>query len=687
MDGLVKQTPSVFHIFVSLILSLLLAQQSNEDFSLGDLPEGHPIITREALESIADYAFSTLRGFVLMGGQLKIDVNLLSDMMLGTGGSPSEQVVSILKPAALAFLELESTFVESTVKTEIDFSRWDFDFRLNQKSYALTVNAMSSLALNRPSFFREAALCLSRRTVRPPTEEEGGLLTPNGRKAVASQLRASCLTLLRNILSVSTNSFELLHAALKDADMEAQADKALSMAKQANSLRTAGRAARNRANIYYEWDTSGGEGRATKRQREQDDALAAMRKKKAARGLGSGIQLPVNMSEAVELVLANLGHLPNSRPTAAARARKAPVTLDFVIDAIMTAGASLSQEEGRWYDRDGGAAWDVDLETADGRFKPSAKFLETIQCTQGIKAETEQENQTLVKRRDLYHEQCLSAASDAVGRIMFNASFSRSKKLADFGNQIGSRLAFILKKAPAPENMRPVLSLAKENSSLIGKKLNKESADQAERFVENYPLAASALSLDAAPLDQGKLTETDISLVSRSLSEALLYHDREEIDETMLYDSGLNVFVASAVSASIQANEKPSDQNRKKAATRITSALQRMLIKLPRLTKSSLILLTSICDIEDITKKAAELQRKSSQENVAAASAANAAKVAAEKRATAVLLILRDIAFQRDDQETRLAAVECAVGIASGRYPSIHVIQEKALVSAEFYML
>ena len=185
--------------------------------------------TREALESIADYAFSTLRGFVLMGGQVKIDVNLLSDMML-TGGSPSEQVVSILKPAALAFLELGSTLGDSTVKVDIDYSRWEYDFRLNQKSYALAINAMSALALNRPSFFREAAVCLARRTVRPPSEDEGGVLTAIGRKAVSSQLRASCLTLLRNMVSVSTNSFEILQEALKEADMEAQATKALSMA-------------------------------------------------------------------------------------------------------------------------------------------------------------------------------------------------------------------------------------------------------------------------------------------------------------------------------------------------------------------------------------------------------------------------------------------------------------------------
>jgi hypothetical protein len=38
--------------------------------------------------------------------------------------------------------------------------------------------------------------------------------------------------------------------------VELQADKALKMAEQTNSLKAAGRAARNRANLFYEWDIS-----------------------------------------------------------------------------------------------------------------------------------------------------------------------------------------------------------------------------------------------------------------------------------------------------------------------------------------------------------------------------------------------------------------------------------------------
>ena len=181
-----------------------------DDFSLEDLPTGHPIITREALESIGDYAFSTLRGLTLLGGQIRIDVNLLSDMMMGGGNSPSEQVVSILKPAALAYLEIESNLpqsdVDNALEIKIDRANMDFDFVLSQKSYALTINAVATLSSNRPVFFKEGATCLARRNVDPPVYSEEGQLTKSAVLAIQSHLKASCLTLLRNALSVQTQS-------------------------------------------------------------------------------------------------------------------------------------------------------------------------------------------------------------------------------------------------------------------------------------------------------------------------------------------------------------------------------------------------------------------------------------------------------------------------------------------------
>ena len=58
---------------------------SSEDFALEDLPIGHPIITRHALEEIGEDAFTVLRGLTMMGGQVKVDSGLISDVMLSLG--------------------------------------------------------------------------------------------------------------------------------------------------------------------------------------------------------------------------------------------------------------------------------------------------------------------------------------------------------------------------------------------------------------------------------------------------------------------------------------------------------------------------------------------------------------------------------------------------------------------------
>jgi symplekin len=693
-------TPSYFTLFGSTKMQTASSFSSLEDFSLEDLPEGHPIITRETLESIADFAFTTMRGLTLMGGQVKIDVNVLSGMML-TGGSPSEQVISILKPAALAYLEFESTLPspdgddeQALLKFEMDRTSIEFDFLLAQKSYAVTINALSTLALNRPGFYRDAILCLARRAVHSPsmTEEHTGL-SSSGVKAVKAQIASSCLTLLRNPLSVSSNSFGLLQKALEAFEMGKQADKALLMARQAHSLKTAGRAARNRANVYYEWDTSGvaetdggQQHRSSKRQRETDDALAKMRKMRAEKGLGHGIQLPTSMSDAVELILANLPNLAPTRPmsTTSTKSRKVPVSLDFVVDAIMTNGNSLIQEEGRWYERDGGMAWDFDL-SSPNHFQPSAKFLETMQLVK--KSEKEVESEADKKKRKLYHDQCETAATEALGRIISHSAYGRSKCLADFGSQIAARLAFTLqgsKQAP-PTLQKSAYAMARESVS-ASKVVEKEKQDELVRFVDTFPLAASTLALGSS-IDSEKrtLTETDSSIALRILNEAILKYEKESMqsaddeESTWVYDRSLDVFVASIVHAGEKANAKPSDAERKKTAAQAALHLQQDIAKLPRLTRSSLVLISRLCDIEEITKKSLDAARKTAPEDIAAGAAAHAAKVAAEKRATAALLILRDVAFQRDVEETRMTAIECAVGIAAGRLPSSTSVQEKAL--------
>lgn len=681
----------------SLILSFFTLQNS-EDFSLEDLPSGHPVITRESLESIAEYSFAILRGLTVLGGQVKIDENLLSDMLMTSGNdsSPASQVVSILRPAALAYLELESSFQnddeEPSLNINLDRNNIEFDFTLSQKPYSLTLNAMSALALNRPVYFKEAAVCLARRAVSPPTFVESGVLTKTGVIAIAAHLKASCLTLLRNALSITANASTILHEALKQCDMEVQADKALKMANQANALKTAGRAARNRANMFYEWDSSEGDKRSSKRQRETDDALAKMRAAKMARGLGHGIQLPQNMADAVELVMANLMHLPSKRPQASSsKARKVPITLDFIVDAVITNGASLAQEEGRWYDRDGGSAWEVALDD-EKKFHLSSKFLSAIITPESPskKAKTDRKSKD---PKVLFHEQSQVAASDALGRIVLQSMNSRNKFQEEFCHEVAARLAWTLRGVKPSHALQTSHAMACASVSSMKKRLETEEEKKiADEFLESYPLAHACLAWDATTRPEPALSANKKAAPDdKALSDHVMYEayaqslQTDDVDDTRIgenlqqYDNSVNVFVASVVHAGELADQKPIDTDRRRVAAETSSKIQHVFGRMPQLAPSALKHLSAMCDIEEITKKAAESARKTSQQTLAASAAAHAAKVAAEKRATTALLILRDTAFARSDPASRKGAVECAVMIASGRLPASAAIEDKAL--------
>lgn len=658
---------------------------TTEDFALEDLPPGHPIITREALESIAEYAFTALRGFVLMGGQVKIDENFMSQE---SSGSPSSQVVSILKPAALAFLALESSVSigEQEIEFNVDRLNIDMEFSLGHKSYALTINAVSLLAAYRPMFYKEAATCLARRAVDPPPGS--AVLGKAASLAISAHLRASCLTLLRNALSVSTHGHVILHKALSKLDMSMQADKALKMATQTAALKTAGRAARNRAAMFYEWDDSEDK-RTNKRQRETDDALAKMRAAKAAKGLGNGIQLPASMVDCVELILLNLSHLPSKRPSGgAAKNRKRPMTFDYVVDAVMTNGASLSEEDGQWYERDGGSAWTVDL-SIDRKYQLEGKTLLAGEIEHDKDKASQLDANSAENMPKVFQRQCQTAASQAMSRIVHTSSHARDQGMAEFGSKIAARLSWTLKYVTPTSDLKDANLMASESVIQLSTKMELlESEGQAlSTFVNTFPLVSACLSLDVTDTfrakNGGPSSTASSALVSSVLNVGYMASCKMGVDndpaDTTFYKDALDVFVASTVHASYRANEKPNDNERKHAAAHGATTLSHQLSVLPALTPSSLRLLCGLCDTDEITRKASESSRKTSQQSIAASAAIHAAKVAAEKRATAALIALRDVAFQRTKASIRKVAVECAVGVAGGRYPASPSVEDKAL--------
>ena len=696
---------------------------------------GHPIITREALEEIGEFAFTTLRGLNIIGGQVRIDPNLLPDMMsamdsaaaASTSANPTEQILDLIKHAALAFLEVESAIKEKSAggqgdggekdgkkdgeeTFDVDRSSLDLDFTLNHKSYALTVNALSMLAAHRPTYFHDAARSLALRAMdppKPPPEDEPSsdpsALSKAGAMAIHSQLKASCLTLLRNTLSVTAGGCDILHRALKACGMEIQADKALKVAQQQAALRKAGRAARNRAAIFYEWEAAPDE-RSSKRQR-QTDALSQLREARAARGLGGGIQLPANMVDACDLAILNLENLPDQRPASSAPSseKNFPVDLESFLDAVMSNGASLSPDEGKWYARDGGSAWSMKFDEDEaGADRDAMCFALTDRAFQAAEVIVSGAAPESDDAR-AFDQQRGEAASDAFSRLVLSTSSARSKHLTNFGNQLAAKLAWTLRGIQPSGDLKDAQTLAAKSIEALKERGDpvkdgssaRKNADTMESLAGEYPLVPCCLAMDMIPTSQAadeptvgtaSVASTSSCLANRVLNEAYLHScragdianisDGSQRDE---YDAALDMYVSSVVNACENANDKPNDTHKKRAATVAATSMPQQLAVLPDLTASALEITSSLCDINDITKKAAEASKKSSDKTLAATASIHAAKVAAEKRATQALLTLRDAAYQRSKPQMRSSAVDCAVAIAAGRLPASHIIEDKAL--------
>ena len=596
-----------------------------------------------------------------------------------------------LKPAALAFLKVESAAEKAATESGIngafilDRSSVELDFGLSQKSYSLSINAVQMLATKRPIFFKDSSTCLARRSMDPPGGATGaadGLLTKAAVTGIRTHLRSTCLTLLRNFLSVTSGCWEILASALAQAGMQSQAERALQASRQQLDLMKGGRAARNRAAIFYEWDTSADDTRAAKRQRDTDDAEARVRAAKMARGLGSGIQLPSSMVDAIELVLLNLENLPPKRPTVLANTqRKHPINLDFVVDAVITNGASLSTDENHWYDRDGGDAWIME----EGEVGEDGRRALTFTMNSNVikAAEKATQGAALTESEKTFVEQSKVAASKAFSRVLLSSSSTRSEAVVDFGRKLAARLAWTLKDVKPSNEIESAHAMAVEATENSLKK--NTDADEviagSLEFALDYPLVCSCLAFDLVPKGTATAVRDDTnsstpaSLVSslslRILNEA--YAD--SLDENKEnYDKCLDVFVSSVVNACDLSNKTPNDSEKKRIANAAASLLPQQLALAPSLSKTALKLVGSLCDIEEISRRAST---KSTKQTISESAALHAAKSAAEKRATAALLILRDVAFQREIM--RGPAVDCAVAIASGRLPASPPIEDKAL--------
>lgn len=483
--------------------------------------------------------------------------------------------------------------------------------------------------------------------------------------------------------------------------MKLQADKALRMAKQAASLKTAGRAARNRAAVFYQWEggaaaaAGGGAGGevedvGTKRKRAGEDKLEQMRAAKAARGLGNGIQLPKHMPDACELILLNLGNLPSSRAAATVGDKKSmakvkvqnekrsrPFTFDYFVDAIMTNGDSLASDENRWYGRDGGDAWVMDISALvsedegdeddddedevmeEARHRGKKKktsvpvtFTLDMKTSNAARANAQTkdgdvgENNVVNDDVKLFQEQCQCAAADAFERILKRSRSVRDPAVADFGNQIAAKMAWSLTTVKPMRGLKDAGDIASAAISTIAKKdtetntKDDSTVEHVKSFAAKFPLVSSCIQFDvetnAAKANDNLTNELntvgpETSLTQRLLNEAFLLQDESPAssEESSTekkdnhYENTLDLYIAAVLQACENADAKPMDNNRKKVASSAASSLSKELSQLPSINEHSLELASLLCDIDGITKKAVEASRKASNKSVATAAATN----------------------------------------------------------------
>lgn len=675
-------------------------RSSKDDVSLKDIPNGHPVITRDALESMGHYSFVVLRGLVEVSGQVALASRSVTTSNKAQDEYTAEDYLQIIKPAALAFLELDTNRnADNTLSSDLEVA-----FYLLQKSYAVTTNAVAIIAVNRISCFPDAAAGLARRTMMPfraSNDSNGTGLTSAAAVGIQAQIRATCLTLLRNPYSVTTNSADLLLKALHQVGMTVQADKAHNVAKQQAALKTASRRVRNRAAVFYEWDSSTTDQlQVNKRQRETEDELAKLRAAKVARGLGNGIHLPRNLIEGCELVLLNLQHLPTTRPTKKSRngSVTSTINLEYIIDAVLSSGASLQRDAARWYDRDGGAAWsrmEFHADSDKNIFELTTALNEQIASTE--KVSTISNNSEI-----LYSTQCQQAAADALYRVV-SYTDKHNSALVQLRQKLCARLAWTMQgiePTRKQSNLYHAHSLVTESladtASIVGtSNANGGTADEdgmCQKLLTDYPMVAACLGLEYAntsspysvlsSVEGANDPEVSSTLLIKNIileGHLMDYTSSTSVSgDTLHTDIVTEMFISIISHVCRLANDKPTDLGLKKVASIAQKTFPIVLDSAPTISESTLRLLCSLCDIDTVHKNLAEVTRKNSS-TIAASAAAHAATSAAEKRATTTLLALRDIAFQRTKKTTRQAAVSCAVSLATGYFPSPASVQDKAL--------
>lgn len=586
------------------------------------------------------------------------------------------------------------------------FSTASFMWRLRVKSYSLAMNALAIVGATRTAFFKPAAETIVALINSPPEQSDTGLNSKAATNQIFSAIKATGLKMLRNHLSVVSKTAEALKNALSDDSigMAAQASKAKGVAESTIKLLKGGRRARQLANLAYAWeaDDSGAK-------RKADDDLANMRASKIARGLGNGIQLPASMSDCVDLILLNLENSLPAQPDTSDKNKDSPRNLQFLVDAIQSGGKSLEKDKSRWYANAGGIAWDLII-GEDGEI--SMDIIEDVPTSS----------------KQLFDEQCEMAAADAFGRIvasgrarnlkgnLTNFDFTDagknnlkrhaptaansapvgslggsvggvwSEELVGLRDTIASRLAWTLQCKPRGELAMGSILVDKTIEMLEGKGPEGMSRAEGMKDVkEKFPLVPACLTkdfLDPPPVGRGgksvAVGGAAPNLASRTLFEGYVQED----EDSQMYDEAVDMISNAAAHicgtvAMKQAKDDrslhlPMEHERRRSAKEAVSNMTKTVAVLPQLTEGCVKSLSEISDIREAVNFGIAVSLKERSANNAAASAAG-------KRARLALIALRDTLLHRTNDETARLCVETAVGVASGRVPSVDRVADDAL--------
>lgn len=186
----------------------------------------------------------------------------------------------------------------------------------------------------------------------------------------------------------------------------------------------------------------------------------------------------------------------------------------------------------------------------------------------------------------------------------------------DLTSRLAARLAWTLQGVAPPAHLQSAQEMVLEAVKSAKKHLKDTEESHAPesmaQLAEQHLLVTSCLALEATSgIHYGAINGKDAASLSNALlneayAQDYVYNEEEENEEhdkPSFYKASLDLYAASVLHSSERANDKATDNDRRRTATLIASKMQYEFGVLPRLAPSALKVISAMCDIDDISKK------------------------------------------------------------------------------------